>query len=640
MPRKPNGFGVQSIGFKDFKDFSLIGTNPPIGSYPSNRHFGSTVHRTIIQQWNIDSSWAKWRRGLAIFNSAYWSTLKVKNTSYDPGQTKGGSNVPFVPASIASTLYTGTPYSIDMTFSGNEFPTMNADGNTYYVVKRTPQYAPLGVVSSIDKEIYDSEGKYTTNYLNKEIHVTITPNATYSRLLLSLIGDRLTDGALDTASRTDATLKEVLTSDSKPSVYIGKTLTKDLAKSSNNFTHKPTKVTVTIPVANVNVSTNTGTFIPNQGINSNAVTTPASLDILNNPSLLIGKIIQLQDFFRDKAISSLGTYAWSSASTQDDVKYIEFSFEETETSQTLSGLDPGVNNLPPSMLDLSTIPTIFTTTNAQYKIEGSYVFDKSKYQSFFGSQYFTSQTLNSQVQDITYSILPFTIEKADIINNEFIITAVPYFSTIKVYPQLTSGTKLIFSDNSFASLNISGSLTRVNVDVNPWLDEVFTTGLPLRPAVTFTCSCPSYSKSQMAMPQAYESDSERKLNRQQRYPLPSSQGPDEFDEIGANLVAGKVASWASEEYQLSYKICKHTIAALRIHNYSVIEPNDYSTTDRRKDFSDKLNQDMSNALDVYNKSYKRSGISVSEVVFSLSQGLNLDTIETAYVVLNSTQRSN
>ena len=47
---------------------------------------------------------------------------------------------------------------------------------------------------------------------------------------------------------------------------------------------------------------------------------------------------------------------------------------------------------------------------------------------------------------------------------------------------------------------------------------------------------------------------------------------------------------------------------------------------------------MRELAEAYNTSYKRSGISVSEIVFALSQGLNLDPIETAYVVLNSTQR--
>ena len=35
------------------------------------------------------------------------------------------------------------------------------------------------------------------------------------------------------------------------------------------------------------------------------------------------------------------------------------------------------------------------------------------------------------------------------------------------------------------------------------------------------------------------------------------------------------------------------------------------------------------------QAFKRGGISLTEVVFALAQGLNLDNVETAYVVLNS-----
>ena len=34
-------------------------------------------------------------------------------------------------------------------------------------------------------------------------------------------------------------------------------------------------------------------------------------------------------------------------------------------------------------------------------------------------------------------------------------------------------------------------------------------------------------------------------------------------------------------------------------------------------------------------SYKRGGITTLEVIFALAQGLNLDEVETAYVLLNS-----
>ena len=636
MPRKSNGFGA--FGFNQFGSFNNIEPSPAAGIYPSDRRFGTTVVRSAIEKWNIDSNWAKWRRGNVLYNNAYYANLTTKNLSYDPGSPKGGSNIPYVPASIASTLYPGQTYSINMLFGGYEFPTANADGNTYYAVRRTPQSVSLGTPLSVLSQIYNVDGSFTNNYLNKEIIVTVNPNQTYSRLLLSMIGDRLIDGDTNNDYRTEATLKRVLTADNKPSIYIGKTLPKQIESTSSVFKSNPTNVTITIPVSSVNVTTNTGTFLPNQGIESPPENVPnESLDILNKPSLLIGNIIYIQDFFIDKPISSLNTVVWNNPATEDDKVFVELKISESETSQSITGLNAGVNNLPPSMLDLASLPTIFTTTNGSYTIEGSYVFRKSDYQPFF-EKYFTSETISQQVIDISYSVLPFTVQKAEIINNELLIKAVPFLNEIRLYPTLTSGTQLIFSDNSFSSYApLASGKTQVDIDVNPWVDQVFT-NTSIRPAVVYSCSCPSYTRGMLAMPQSTQNNNERKTNRQKRYPLPTSQSPNSFDSVGTNTVAGKVSSWANPSYAYEHKICKHTIAAMNIDNFSIKEPNDYPSVETRVRFSEKINKDMEELAEAYNTSYRRSGISVSEIVFALSQGLNLDPIETAYVVLNSTQR--
>ena len=126
MPRKANGFGTQNVSFKSFSTANKKGTSAA-GFYPSDRKFGSTVHRSVIEKWDIDSKWAKWRKGTTIYSYTYWSKLMTKNLSYDPGSARGGTNVPYVPSSIASSLFTGASYSYDLKFSGYEFPTMNSD---------------------------------------------------------------------------------------------------------------------------------------------------------------------------------------------------------------------------------------------------------------------------------------------------------------------------------------------------------------------------------------------------------------------------------------------------------------------------------------------------------------------------------
>ena len=65
------------------------------------------------------------------------------------------------------------------------------------------------------------------------------------------------------------------------------------------------------------------------------------------------------------------------------------------------------------------------------------------------------------------------------------------------------------------------------------------------------------------------------------------------------------------------------------------EPNKYPTVDTRLAFEEKLNKEMDMVDEKFAASYKRGGITAIEIVFALAQGLNLDDVELAYVVLNS-----
>ena len=635
MPRKRSDFNPGVYAFKGFASIDRSLGNPrAAGFYPSNREFGSTVHRSVIDQWNLESDWVKWRKGYEIYNRTAWSTLKIKNVNYDPGLDATGSNTPFVDALLDATLYRNTPYQISNTFTGYEYPTMKADTNTHYVVKRTPENKSLGTVTSIK----NNSLVYTDNYDNGEVFVSINPDTTTGRLLLQMVGERIADGSYTDNNRTEATLKKILTADTKPAIYTGRTLSDEL-KNFVNLDQKPTTVRITIPVADVNVTTNSGDFIPNQGVNNQVKNAEGSLDILSNPELLTNKIIYITDFFVDKPLSSMDSVTY-----KDDDYFFEVSIKENETSQPLVGLDQGVNELPPSMLDLTGLPTIFTTANASYTIEGSYVFKKASYQKYFGSQYLTGEVVQELVHDISYSIIPFIIEKADIVNNELIIESRPYFAQVKLYPSLESGTQLVFTENSFAkTYTTDDKWTDIHTDVNPWMDEVFTSGLPLRPSVTYSCSCPNYSHTLLAMPQMSQDGTTRKINRQLRYPLPTALSPDEFDMIGQNKVAGKSASWETDQHRLSFKLCKHVIASMFNDDLRVREPNQYPVgSDNRnsnalENFNEKLVQEIINSANAYNLSYQRTGISISEIVFAMSNGLNLDPIETAYVVLDSTQ---
>ena len=125
MPRKQNGFGnAKSLGFSKSRDISKGKTFAP-GSYPSDRRYGSSVHRTVIEKYNLDSNWVKWRRGMEYAYKSAWYRLR----DYDPiTQTYSDSQ-------IKSKLYQGTDYEIDVLFEGYKFATKNADSSKFWIRK-------------------------------------------------------------------------------------------------------------------------------------------------------------------------------------------------------------------------------------------------------------------------------------------------------------------------------------------------------------------------------------------------------------------------------------------------------------------------------------------------------------------------
>ena len=139
MPRKQNGFGnPKSLGFKGAGRVDRgKGVGAP-GSYPSNRGYGSSVTRTVIEKYNLDSDWVKWRKGYEYYNRAAWYRLEQQ----DP------ITLEYEEAKINSKLYQGTDYEVDVVFDGYKFATKNADSNNHYVMKRTtPGTVNLGTVT-------------------------------------------------------------------------------------------------------------------------------------------------------------------------------------------------------------------------------------------------------------------------------------------------------------------------------------------------------------------------------------------------------------------------------------------------------------------------------------------------------------
>ena len=128
MARKQNGFGnAKSFAFKGNGKVDVGKVKGAAGNYPSNRRYGSTVQRTVIERYDLNSDWVKWRKGFEYYNQAAWYRLEQYN---DIKQE-------YEEAEINSILFQGTAEEVAVKFDGYKFATKDSDTNNHYVMKRT-----------------------------------------------------------------------------------------------------------------------------------------------------------------------------------------------------------------------------------------------------------------------------------------------------------------------------------------------------------------------------------------------------------------------------------------------------------------------------------------------------------------------
>ena len=590
MPRKQNGWGAsgKNQGFKGINNRTDVGKKRgAAGLYPSDRSFGSVVQRTVIEQFNIDSDWSRWRKGLEFYYQMAWYRLKQFDT--DPSSPTFDE---YVDVSYDALLYQGTNQQYNVNFEGYKFATQNSDTNAHYVLKRTPINPPsLGTVTAVQAD----NRVYTTNFQNKEIWVQLSQTAN-TPLLTSMGGDRVTDGV------TEATVKRVLTADAHPAVYKGNSL--------------ETKVFVQVPVAELNAN-------PFVQANNNQIFS------------LVGKIGYLPSLYTRRAI---GSEAFVDKGSEFCVVV-----DSTEAPQAFQILDQ--NELPTTLYDINNLTPLFSTTNAEPKVTSTFNFNKAEYQPLFGSQYLTADVVKAEATEMSFAILPFEIRSViDQGDGTALIEAEVFPNELNVYADATNGF-MVFTDFSFTKLvrdEYDGSYyhlqaptdddwMRIETDVDPWMDEIFTSGNPLIPATLYTCSCPSYSSAQLAMPEATQDAGERANNRQRRYPLPTAKGK---AATAGDKTAGKMQSWENERRRTSFKQCKHTIAAKFIERIKTQEPKSYPSSEAREAFEEKLKGEIQTVGAEFSQSYRRGEIGIDELIFAMAQGLNLDEIELAYALLN------
>ena len=197
---RPNNFDGK--GFKGFEKADKVGKIKAPGTYPFDRRYGSSITRTVIEKYDLDSNWAKWRRGYEYYNQAAWLRFQVENFE--------GT---LVDAQLDSELYQGAVGDVDaikVSYDGYKFATLKADSGNHYVIKRTVKSSPnMGTIEKVENDELD----YPDQYKRREIRVRVT-NA--SPLMLRMVADRITDG------ETSATVNYLLNDNKHPALYRGK----------------------------------------------------------------------------------------------------------------------------------------------------------------------------------------------------------------------------------------------------------------------------------------------------------------------------------------------------------------------------------------------------------------------------------
>ena len=121
--------------------------------------------RTVVEQYDLNSDWVKWRKGFEYYNKGAWYRL----------QTLDPYTQTYSDATIKSKLYQGTPFEVEVQFDGYKFATKNADSNNHYVMKRTTiSPVDLGVIT----QVRNDQRSYPTNKANREIWCTGTGGRT------------------------------------------------------------------------------------------------------------------------------------------------------------------------------------------------------------------------------------------------------------------------------------------------------------------------------------------------------------------------------------------------------------------------------------------------------------------------------
>lgn len=588
MPRKSNGFG-------NTKSFAVNGANKinhrtdkgrrrgAAGSYPSDRRYGSTVSRSVIEQYDMDSTWARWRRGMEYYYQAAY--LEFQETT--------------------ATLFKGTDFEVPVIFDGYRFATKNADSRTHYAIHRS---VPVNKQVCYIEETQSDPAQFPNQFAAKEIWMKViaTRDIWSDDLLVRCQGERLTDG------KTAANVKYILKADRKPAVYDGKSPKQGVSAS------------ITIPLDEIRatdfIKENNGNL---QSLVGQAVFIPNFYT--NRPVTLFDQFSDGDEFFEVRVAEFLGGFevyilenTGALPPTLRETKNLDTIYETKNTSGGLGGayffrksdyqrfygqqyLTADV--VREEVVDMSYIIPPFTIESIS--IDETY--NVLSIESVAFQSQLKLYTPREESRWIVLADNSFTIQTPDVDND----------GNYKHAPGKPG-------DKLWETLKIG---------IDPWQDEIFT-----NPALVisdlYTCSCPAYLRAIIRSPESYD-PVEGKLNRQQRAPMPTARGSTTYDGAGLLKIAGIAESWANLEYKRGFKLCKHTIASMFINKIRVQEPNTFPSYESRLTFEKKLKKDIAEVAEEFRSQLERSEITTVEIIYALAEALNLDDIELGFVLATS-----
>ena len=591
MPRKQNGFGnTKSFAVKGAESINRRTDKGKgrgaAGSYPANRRYGSTVSRSVIEQYDLDSTWARWRRGMEYYyQGAYLEFAKTD-----------------------AVLFQGTNFEIPVTFDGYRYATKNADSRTHYAIRRTVTgNKQLGFVDEIQSDAIE----YPEQFANHEIwmKVVATRGPDSDSILVRCQGERITDG------QAAANVKYVLTDERKPAVYDGKSFKDGI------------RIKVSVPLDEIMATD----FIKNNNDDVDA---------------LVGEAVYMPDFFVNRQILSLDRFVDSRdfvevdvADLVGDVRVIILD-NETLLPPTLSEVGK-LDNIFETSRGFGGMDGSFFFRKSDYQ---------RFFGNQYLTADVISDEVDTLSYAITPFLIQSVKVNMDIGKSGVLeITSEPFQSSLKLYTPTATSRWVVLSDNSFTiqALDYDNAgqahkkpvpgeklWTNLKLGVNPWQDQTFLVGRVLVIAELYTCSCPAYLRAMIRSPEAYDEKTGR-INRQARAPMPTARGANDYDMAGISKIAGITESWANAEYKRGFKVCKHTIASMFVNKIRVQEPNTLPSYETRLKFEEKLAADIQEVADEFRAQLERSEITTVEIVFALAEALNLDDIELGFVLATS-----